>query len=161
MATLIKDASIEYPLWSWQEHQGVSLSKVRAVDGATDSVVKIITIYSDWLCNLCLNAGTDIFECLSGPIESNQLFSLNLTANAYLNRYVSIPMTAMLSLFEHTGCYLKVLNVDSEGIPPTAECLNDLLQATPSLEWLSSVFNLKWCDKDTTLMVYYLLYNAC
>ena len=67
-------------------------------------------------------------------MESHQLSSLDLTANAYLD-YRPITVAAMLSLFERSGCFLKVLTLDS---PPPAKGLKDLLQATLSLERLAT-----------------------
>jgi hypothetical protein len=125
-----------------------SLFQVSAVMDATRFILAVISIHSYRLRILRLNAGIDIFECLSGSMESHQLSNLDLTVHAYLDRRPT-PVAAMLSLFERSGCFLKVLTLDLDGIPPPAKGLEDLLQVMLSLEQLCLVFNLKWWDEDT------------
>jgi len=131
--------------------QIISLPQVRTVMDATSSILAVIAIHSHRLRDLRLNAGIDIFECLSGSMESHQLSNLDLTANTYLDRRPT-PVAAMLSLFERSGCFLKVLTLDSDGIPPPAKGLEDLLQTMLSLERLCLVFSLRWWNEDTALL---------
>lgn len=115
------------PLTILFDHEGYtdidycSLSQVRAVMDATVArfILDVIAIHSYRLRDLRLNAGIGIFECLSGSMESHQLSNLDLTANAYLDRRPT-PVAAMLSLFERSGRFLKVLTLESGGIPPPA-----------------------------------------
>jgi len=131
--------------------QIISLPQVRTVMDATSSILAVIAIHSHRLRDLRLNAGIDIFECLSGSMESHQLSNLDLTANTYLDPRPT-PVAAMLSLFERSGCFLKVLTLDSDGIPPPAKGLEDLLQTMLSLERLCLVFSLRWWNEDTALL---------
>ena len=50
-------------------------------------------------------------------------------------------VVAMLSLLEHSGCCLKVLNLDE--LHPPFKDLDTLLESIPSLEciWLSSILH--------------------
>jgi hypothetical protein len=59
-----------------------------------------------------------------------------------------LPVAAMLSFIDRSGCSLKALNL--EAIPPHSVDLSSLLQALPSIESLQLFF--KWGFKDTTVM---------
>jgi len=59
-----------------------------------------------------------------------------------------LPMEAMLSFLNRSGCSLKVLKL--EAISPQSTGLRSLLQRLPSLEWLQLLF--KWGFQNTTVM---------
>ena len=82
------------------------------------------------------------------PILHPRLHSLDLSTDClqHVLEVINVPsleewtqdrggeprVAAMLSLLKRSGCCLKILNLD--GLPPPAEDIETLLQATPSLE---------------------------
>lgn len=155
-----------FPLTSinvrWDKITHVTLCKTSIEEGI-DCLRRASSLEYFHIC-----APSEVHDSLIGfgkPIIQPRLRSLNL-ATSYTTSFLEaihlpsleewtqdmgglrIPVTAMLSLLERSGCYLKVLNL--EGAPLPSQDLDTLLQALNSLESLRLSF--KWGFLDTTIM---------
>ena len=119
----------------------LKLQQVTAVKTATDLVIQMIKAQWSRLGNLYLNMGADMFDRLSGCMQSSKMVGLELVANGHRS-------PAQNFIVESSPTYLALVNFAPTSINPgwdnvtqvvqaqldVKECV-ELLRRAPSLEY--------------------------